>query len=47
MLDLIGDFALLGMRPQFEVIAMKSGHALHVAAVRELLAPVAGARAIV
>jgi|SRR5579872_256698 len=47
VLDLIGDFALLGMRPQFEVIAMKSGHALHVAAVRELLAPVAGARAIV
>ena len=47
VLDLIGDFALLGMRPKFEVIAMKSGHALHVAAVRDLLAPVHGARAIV
>jgi len=38
-LDLIGDFALLGMYPRCEVIALKSGHALHVAAVRELLAP--------
>ena len=38
-LDLIGDFALLGMHPRCEVIALKSGHALHVAAVRELLAP--------
>ena len=32
VLDLIGDFALLGMYPRFEVIALKSGHALHVAA---------------
>ena len=39
VLDLIGDFALLGMHPRCEVIALKSGHALHVAAVRELLAP--------
>jgi UDP-3-O-[3-hydroxymyristoyl] N-acetylglucosamine deacetylase len=39
VLDLIGDFALLGMYPRCEVIALKSGHALHVAAVRELLAP--------
>lgn len=38
-LDLIGDFALLGMYPRCEVIALKSGHALHVAAVRELLTP--------
>jgi UDP-3-O-[3-hydroxymyristoyl] N-acetylglucosamine deacetylase len=38
-LDLMGDFALLGMYPRCEVIALKSGHALHVAAVRELLAP--------
>ncbi len=47
VLDLIGDFALLGMRPSFEVIALKSGHALHVAAARELRAPLraaAGAR---
>lgn len=47
VLDLIGDFALLGMYPRCEVIALKSGHALHVAAARELRAPlaaVAGAR---
>jgi UDP-3-O-acyl N-acetylglucosamine deacetylase len=37
VLDLIGDFALLGAYPQCEVIAIKSGHALHCAAVRELL----------
>ena len=41
VLDLIGDFALLGMYPRFEVIALRSGHALHVAAVRELLTPLA------
>ena len=29
VLDLIGDFALLGAYPQCEVIAIKSGHALH------------------
>jgi UDP-3-O-acyl N-acetylglucosamine deacetylase len=39
VLDLIGDFALLGMYPRCEVIALKTGHALHVAAVRELLGP--------
>lgn len=38
VLDLIGDFALLGMYPRCEVIALKSGHALHVSAVRELRA---------
>lgn len=46
ILDLIGDFALLGMYPRFEVIALKSGHALHVAAARDLrgsLAAAAGA----
>lgn len=43
VLDLIGDFALLGLYPRFEVIALKSGHALHVAAVRELRAPLAAA----
>jgi UDP-3-O-[3-hydroxymyristoyl] N-acetylglucosamine deacetylase len=36
VLDLLGDFALLGAWPQFEVIAIKSGHALHTAAVRAL-----------
>jgi UDP-3-O-acyl N-acetylglucosamine deacetylase len=36
VLDLIGDFALLGAYPQCEVIAIKSGHALHYAAVRAL-----------
>jgi UDP-3-O-[3-hydroxymyristoyl] N-acetylglucosamine deacetylase len=42
ILDLIGDFALLGAYPQCEVIAIKSGHKLHCMAVREL-APVAAA----
>ncbi len=43
VLDLIGDFALLGLYPRCEVIALKSGHALHVAAARELRAPLAAA----
>jgi UDP-3-O-[3-hydroxymyristoyl] N-acetylglucosamine deacetylase len=38
VLDLIGDFALLGAYPQCEVIAIKSGHALHFEAVRALVA---------
>lgn len=38
ILDLIGDFALLGAYPQCEVIAVKSGHKLHCTAVRELVA---------
>jgi UDP-3-O-[3-hydroxymyristoyl] N-acetylglucosamine deacetylase len=38
VLDLIGDFALLGAYPQCEVIAIKSGHKLHCMAVRELVA---------
>jgi UDP-3-O-acyl-N-acetylglucosamine deacetylase len=37
VLDLIGDFALLGAYPQCEVIAIKSGHALHFEAVRALV----------
>jgi UDP-3-O-[3-hydroxymyristoyl] N-acetylglucosamine deacetylase len=37
ILDLVGDFALLGAYPQCEVIAFKSGHKLHCTAVRELL----------
>jgi UDP-3-O-[3-hydroxymyristoyl] N-acetylglucosamine deacetylase len=36
ILDLVGDFALLGAYPQCEVIAIKSGHKLHCMAVREL-----------
>ncbi len=35
-LDLIGDLALLGARPQGEFIAIKSGHRLHAAATRGL-----------
>ena len=36
VLDLIGDFALLGAWPQCEVVAIKSGHALHTRITREL-----------
>jgi UDP-3-O-[3-hydroxymyristoyl] N-acetylglucosamine deacetylase len=36
IVDLVGDFALLGAYPQCEVIAIKSGHKLHCMAVREL-----------
>ena len=38
VLDLVGDFALLGAYPQCEVIAVKSGHKLHCTALRELVA---------
>jgi len=37
-LDLIGDLALLGARPQAEFVAIKSGHRLHAAATRALRA---------
>ncbi|GAC1614469.1 MAG: UDP-3-O-acyl-N-acetylglucosamine deacetylase [Candidatus Elarobacter sp.] len=37
ILDLVGDFALLGAYPQCEVVAIKSGHKLHCTAVRELV----------
>jgi len=36
VLDLLGDFALLGAWPQFEIVAIKSGHALHAAAALAL-----------
>lgn len=36
VLDLIGDLSLLGKWPQCEVIAIKSGHALHTRLTREL-----------
>lgn len=38
VLDLIGDLALLEYPLRAQVVAHKAGHALHVAAVRELLA---------
>jgi UDP-3-O-[3-hydroxymyristoyl] N-acetylglucosamine deacetylase len=38
VLDLIGDFALLGAWPLCEIVAIKSGHALHAQATRELRA---------
>ena len=37
VLDLVGDFALLGAYPQCEVIAVKSGHKLHCTAVSGLI----------
>ncbi len=36
VLDLIGDFALLGAWPQCEIIALKSGHKLHCIATAHL-----------
>jgi UDP-3-O-[3-hydroxymyristoyl] N-acetylglucosamine deacetylase len=38
VLDLVGDFALLGGRPRIDVIAHKSGHRLHAQATRDLRA---------
>ena len=45
VLDLIGDLALVGRYPNCEIIALKTGHTLHVAAARELRAPLAAAAA--
>lgn len=36
VLDLLGDLALLGAWPQFDIIAIKSGHAMHAAVTRAL-----------
>ncbi|MDE2572017.1 MAG: UDP-3-O-[3-hydroxymyristoyl] N-acetylglucosamine deacetylase [bacterium] len=36
VLDLVGDFALLGAYPQCEVVSFKSGHKLHALAVADL-----------
>jgi len=36
VLDLIGDFALLGAYPQCELVSFKSGHRLHAQAVMDL-----------
>lgn len=41
VLDLIGDLSLLGARPRFEVLAIKSGHRLHAQATRDLRAAAA------
>jgi UDP-3-O-[3-hydroxymyristoyl] N-acetylglucosamine deacetylase len=38
VLDLIGDFALLGAWPQCEIVAIKSGHEMHAAVTRALRA---------
>lgn len=38
VLDLIGDLALLGAWPQFEVVAIKSGHQLHSQLTQALFA---------
>ena len=36
VLDLLGDFALLGLWPQCEIVGIKSGHKLHCVATGEL-----------
>jgi UDP-3-O-[3-hydroxymyristoyl] N-acetylglucosamine deacetylase len=36
VLDLLGDFALLGAYPQCEIVAVKSGHKLHCMATTQL-----------
>jgi UDP-3-O-[3-hydroxymyristoyl] N-acetylglucosamine deacetylase len=46
VLDMIGDFALLGMYPQCEVVALKSGHKLHAAVMGELRASERASRAL-
>jgi UDP-3-O-[3-hydroxymyristoyl] N-acetylglucosamine deacetylase len=38
VLDLLGDFALLGAYPQCEIIAIKSGHKLHCLATKRIRA---------
>jgi len=40
VLDLIGDFALLGAWPHLDVVSVKSGHRLHARAASELRAAV-------
>ncbi len=46
VLDLIGDFALLGAWPHCEVVSFKSGHRLHVKAVTEIAGGAEPARAV-
>ena len=38
ILDLVGDFALLGAWPKIDVLSLKSGHRLHAQAARTLRA---------
>lgn len=47
VLDMIGDFALLGMYPQCEVVALKSGHKLHAAVMSELRASEKASKGVV
>lgn len=42
VLDLLGDFALLGAWPQCEVVAIKSGHKLHCIMTRQLRSRIGG-----
>ncbi len=45
VLDLVGDLSLLGARPCFEAVAIKSGHRLHAQATRDLRAGAASGMA--
>ena len=42
VLDLLGDFALLGAWPQCEIVAIKSGHKLHCIATTQLRRQMSG-----
>lgn len=42
VLDLLGDFALLGAWPQCEIVAIKSGHKLHCIATTQLRREISG-----
>lgn len=42
VLDLLGDFSLLGAYPQCEIVAIKSGHKLHCMATNELRKQILG-----
>jgi len=37
MLDIVGDFSLLGQYPKFHIIAIKPGHRSNVTMVKKLL----------
>ncbi len=42
VLDLLGDFALLGAWPQCEIVAIKSGHKLHCIMTQQLRSHISG-----
>ncbi len=44
VLDLLGDFALLGAWPQCEIVAIKSGHKLHCIMTRQLRRQIGGGK---